>query len=119
MMTRWLLLLALALALPPRVSASEPASRPLTYEQHVRPILKAHCFQCHGEEEKPKAKLDLRLVRLLRRGGRSGEAIIPGRHEESLLWERIEADEMPPGEKKLSPGEKATIAAWIDQGAPN
>jgi hypothetical protein len=53
----------------------------LTYEQHVRPILKAHCFQCHGEQEKPKAKLDLRLVRLLRRGGRSGEAIVPGRHE--------------------------------------
>ena len=27
---------------------------------------------------------------------------MPGKHEESLLWERIDADEMPPGEKKLS-----------------
>ena len=34
-----------------------------TFEADVRPILKAHCFQCHGEEAKPKGGLDLRLVR--------------------------------------------------------
>src|SRR4051794_18405876 len=102
------------------VQGADPSARPLplTYEQHVRPILKARCFQCHGEEEKPKAKLDLRLARRLIQGGVSGAAILPGRHEESLLWERIDGDEMPPGEKKLSPLEKATIAGWIDQGAP-
>src|SRR4051794_1054568 len=78
--------------------APAPAHR-LTYERHVRPILRTHCFQCHGEEAKPKAGLDLRLVRLMRRGGESGEAIVPGQHAESLLWERLEADEMPPGDK--------------------
>src|SRR4051794_33096935 len=77
----------------------------LTYEQDVRPILKAHCFQCHGDEEKPKAKLDLRLVHFLTRGGTSGAAIVPGHREESLLCERLEADEMPPGDKKLSASE--------------
>jgi hypothetical protein len=99
------------------VRAEVPEGR-LTYKQHVRPLLKAHCFSCHGEEAKPKAKLDLRLVRLMKQGGISGAAIVPGRHEESLLWDRLEADEMPPGEKKLTPREKAVIAAWIDQGAP-
>ena len=89
----------------------------LTYEQHVRPILKTHCFSCHGEEEKPKGKLDLRLVRLIRHGGISGEAIVAGQRDDSLLWERIDADEMPPGEKKLSLHEKAAIGAWIEQGA--
>ncbi|SIO22841.1 Planctomycete cytochrome C [Singulisphaera sp. GP187] len=117
MMTRWLLLLALALALPPRVSASEPESRRLTYEQDVRPILKAHCFQCHGEEEKPKGKLDLRLVRLMKQGGVSGEALVPGNHQESFLWQRIDDEEMPPLDKKLSAKDKELIAAWIDQGA--
>jgi hypothetical protein len=97
------------------VGAEVPAR--LTYEQHVRPILKAHCFSCHGEEDKPKAQLDLRLVRNMRRGGTSGPAIVTGQHEESLLWERIEADEMPPGDRKLSSAQKATITAWIDQGA--
>ena len=100
----------------PATLAGEVAAR-LTFEQHVRPILKAHCFSCHGEEEKPKGRLDLRLVRTMTKGGTSGEAIVAGRHEESLLWERIDGDEMPPGEKKLTPEQKATITAWIDQGA--
>ena len=100
----------------PETLAGEVAAR-LTSEQHVRPILKAHCFACHGEEEKPKARLDVRLVRTMTKGGASGEAMVAGRHEESLLWERIEDDEMPPGEKKLTPAQKASIAAWIDQGA--
>jgi hypothetical protein len=84
--SRWSLPACLLCAGPwPRATArgadAGDRAASLTYEQHVRPILKAHCFQCHGEQEKPKAKLDLRLVRLLRRGGRSGEAIVPGRHE--------------------------------------
>ncbi|MBX6311890.1 MAG: PSD1 domain-containing protein [Isosphaeraceae bacterium] len=101
------------------VAGTAPAAPdgPLTFEQHVRPILKAHCFHCHGEQEKPKGKLDLRLVRLMIKGGRSGEAIVPGDHEQSYLWMRLDADEMPPGDKKLSTAEKSLIAAWIDQGA--
>ena len=109
-------MLCLAMTLTPAAIASGPDGS-TTFERDVRPILKAHCFQCHGEEEKPKGKLDLRLVRLMKQGGVSGEAIVPGSHEESLLWERIDDDEMPPVEKKLSAAEKATIAAWIDQGA--
>ena len=35
----------------------------LTFERDVRPILKTHCFLCHGEEEKPKGDVDLRLRR--------------------------------------------------------
>lgn len=120
MTTRWLLranwILWLTLALPLKVSASEPERR-LTYEQDVRPILKAHCFQCHGEEEKPKGELDLRLVHLMKQGGASGESLVPGNHEESFLWQRIDDDEMPPLDKKLPAKDKEIIAAWIDQGA--
>jgi cytochrome c553 len=93
------------------------AAARLTFEKDVRPIFKTYCFQCHGEEEKPKGKLDLRLARFIKRGGESGEAIVLGKHDESLLWERVDADEMPPGEKKLSEKDKRMIAAWIDGGA--
>lgn len=89
----------------------------LVYERHVRPILKAHCFHCHGEEQEHEAALDLRLVRSMLSGGDSGPAIQPGSHGHSLLWQRIDAEEMPPGEDKLSRQQRATIAAWIDQGA--
>src|SRR3954470_15194216 len=117
MNSRWLLHTSWLLFLPLNATllAVEPGRR-LTYEQDIRPILKAQCFHCHGEEEKPKGKLDLRLVRLMKQGGVSGESLVPGNHEESLLWQRIDDDEMPPLEKKLSAKEKGLIAAWIDQG---
>ena len=104
-------LIGLALTAPVRASDAP------SFEADVRPIFKTHCFHCHGEEPKLKGKLDLRFARAAIRGGESGEAIVPGQHVESLLWERVEAEEMPPGETKLSAQEKATLAAWIDAGA--
>jgi hypothetical protein len=53
-----------------------PAARAgseVTFERDVRPVLKAHCFQCHGERDKPKGKLDLRLRRTV------SPAAAPGR----------------------------------------
>lgn len=90
----------------------------LTFERDVRPIFKAMCFHCHGEDEIKKGDLDVRLVRLLKSGGESGPAILPGAPEKSLLWERIRTDEMPDGEKKLTQKEKDTIFQWIANGAP-
>jgi hypothetical protein len=87
------------------------------FETEVRPILKAHCFHCHGEEEKPKAALDLRLARLIFAGGESGPAVVAGKPDESLLYQRLHAGEMPPGKKKLSAQELATVRRWIAQGA--
>ena len=34
-----------------------------------------------------------------------------------MLWEKIASDEMPKGEHKLSPQDKARIHDWIEQGA--
>ncbi|HEX7377476.1 MAG TPA: PSD1 and planctomycete cytochrome C domain-containing protein [Pirellulales bacterium] len=88
-----------------------------TYEHDVRPIFKAHCFQCHGEDRKTEGGLDLRLKRLAEKGGDSGPAIVSAKPDESLLVERIRAGEMPPGEKKLSAQQIETIARWIRAGA--
>ncbi len=93
--------------------ANEPE---LLFERDVRPILKAHCFQCHGEEDKREGGLDGRLVRQLLVGGESGPAIVAGKPLESLLWNRIESEEMPP-KGKLSKAEKKILSDWIDQGA--
>ena len=92
-------------------------SSPLQFERDVRPILKAHCWQCHGEEQKLEGGLDARLVRLLKTGGETGAAIVPGDHAGSLLFQRTESGEMPPGKTKLSPEDVETIARWIDAGA--
>ncbi len=106
--------MCLAAALFSRGVGGEPSVR---FETHVRPILKAHCFQCHGEEEKPKGALDLRLVRLMLAGGASGPAVVPEKPDESLLYQRLVAGEMPPGKKKLSAQERSLVLRWIEQGA--
>ena len=88
-----------------------------TFEADVRPILKAHCFHCHGEEGKTEGNLDVRLVRLLVTGGESGPALVAGKAGQSYLMERLENGEMPPGEKKVAAEELRVIREWIDQGA--
>ncbi len=97
--------------------AETSETAPLSFERHVRPILKEHCFQCHGERKNPRNDLDLRLVRTMIEGGLSGEAIVPGHREDSFLWMLIEDDEMPPVDTKLSDQQKQIIGAWIEQGA--
>ena len=113
----WVLAVARA---PAALAADATADQApaLTYEEHIRPILKAHCFHCHGAEGPPKAGLDLRLRRSIERGGESGSALKPGSREESLVYLRPHAGEMPPTDAKPSAEEVETIGLWIDAGAP-
>jgi hypothetical protein len=92
----------------------------LTFERDIRPILKARCFHCHGEEEEVEGNLDVRLRRFLEKGGDSGPAIVPGKPGESPLVERIRSGDMPPVEdesKKVTAAELKLIEQWIAQGA--
>ena len=89
----------------------------LTYEQHIRPIFRAHCFDCHGATEELEGELDLRQVRLMKKGGSSGSAIELDNPASSLVLIRIQEGEMPPGEVKLSDEEIQTLRRWIEQGA--
>ena len=87
------------------------------FEKEIRPILKAACFHCHGEDNVRKGDLDLRLVRLMIEGGKSGPALHPEKPDQSLLWKNISTDRMPKGEKKLSTEQKEKILKWIEQGS--
>jgi len=99
-------------------AVSARAEPVLTFEQQVRPILKAHCFSCHGDAGQRKGGLDLRLRRLLVAGGESGPVIVPGDRQASELFGRIREGVMPPGEVKLKAEEIERIGRWIDLGAP-
>ncbi len=89
----------------------------LTYEHDIRPIFRAHCFDCHGASEEIEGELDLRLVRLMIRGGDSGPAIVASKPDESLLVDRIRSGDMPPGPSHLSDQEIDTIERWIASGS--
>lgn len=91
----------------------------LTYEKDVRPILKTHCFHCHGEGGEVEGGLDLRLRRLIAKGGDSGQVLVPGKPKQSLLLDRLHDGDMPPEDVSLRPAasEIATIERWIAGGA--
>ncbi|MDG2223751.1 MAG: PSD1 and planctomycete cytochrome C domain-containing protein [Rubripirellula sp.] len=89
----------------------------LTFERDVRPLLKAHCFHCHGEAGLSEGELDLRLRRWIIAGGDSGTAVHPGDPDASLLLQRVLDGEMPPGETKLSDAETGVLREWIAEGA--
>jgi len=90
---------------------------PLSFERHVRPILKSHCFHCHGEDNVLEGGLDLRLQRLLVKGGESGPAIVAGDAAHSVLLERVRSGEMPPKGGPLPAHDLEILEKWIAQGA--
>ena len=55
-------------------------------------------MKCHGAG-KLEGGLDLRGDPTMLKGGDSGPAVVLGKPEESLLVQRIESGEMPPGKK--------------------
>ena len=93
------------------------AGEVLTFEKHVRPILKAQCFHCHGEDGETKGELDVRLARFLIKGGKDGPAIVPGDAAKSHLLELVKKGEMPKGKAKLKDKDIATLEQWVAQGA--
>jgi len=102
----------LLFAAPPVIAAAPP-----TFEKDIRPILKAHCFDCHGEGEKLNGGLDLRLQRLMLKGGDDGPVIVPGKPDRSLLFKLVHSGEMPKRDKKLTREQVALIKQWIATGA--
>lgn len=108
--------LTLALLALPAVRA--PAEEALTFEQHVRPILKAYCLDCHGAGEKLKGGLDLRLKRFAEHGGTNGPVLVPGNPAKSLLLQRMKSGQMPTTEKKVPAEMIAVVEKWIAGGAP-
>ena len=106
-------LLPTVLAAAPSVSATET----VYYDKHIRPIFKTHCFRCHGEGGELKGGLDLRMHRLILKGGKKGAVVLPGKRSESRLFEFVKAGKMPPEKERLPAADVELIGRWLDGGA--
>ena len=98
---------------------SKPTPEQLQFfETKVRPILVANCQKCHSGKE-PKGDLSLDSRGGLIAGGESGDVVVPGQPQKSLLVEAINRTsiEMPP-DKKLADADIATLTEWVKLGAP-
>ncbi len=89
----------------------------------VLPLFKAKCFACHGDDpDDLKSGFDMRNRAGLLEGGDSGEpAVVPGKPEDSPLYEAVrwEGLEMPPKENdRLTAAQIEKIRQWIAAGAP-
>ena len=91
------------------------------FETKIRPVLVAHCYECHsGEAATPKGGLRLDLRETILAGGDSGPAVIVGKPAESPLLQalRYESFEMPP-KGKLPDSVIADFERWIQMGVPD
>ncbi len=100
------------------VLAANASAAELTFERDVRPILKKNCFMCHGEGEKLKGGVDLRLRRLMLGKTKDGEPVLtPGKPAASEIVQVLRHGEMPEKGKPLAPEQIALIEQWVLQGA--
>src|SRR5215208_5839183 len=99
------LFLSIGIMLAAGVSSAQdakPAAK-ITYDDHVRPILREHCFTCHSID-KQESGLQLDTYAKMMAGGSSGEIVIAGDLGSSRLWALVshaEDPKMPPKQDKL------------------
>lgn len=83
-----------------------------TFEQDILPILAKRCHHCHGGDL-TEARLDLRTLSAIVRGGENGPAVVRVSPQNSLLMEKVASGEMPPGKEKLTAAELALVRRWV------
>jgi hypothetical protein len=86
--------------------------------ESIAAIFEKRCVNCHNSSES-KGGFSIDSREAFRAGGESGDTIVVGRPNESLLIEMISGDapEMPKGGDKLSNDQIELIQQWIATGA--
>src|SRR5258706_5412289 len=92
----------------------------VTYQDHVLPILRNTCLNCHNPDKK-KGGLVVSTYGVMGPGGGSGKAVEPGDPDSSKLFKGVawaEEPNMAPKGDKLADKDIAVIKAGIAGGAP-
>lgn len=91
------------------------------FETKIRPVLVAHCYECHSAESDDLAgNLAVDTRDGLLHGGDMGPAVVPDDAEASLLLSALEYEslEMPP-DQQLPAAVVKDFRQWIELGAPD
>jgi ankyrin repeat protein len=101
------------------LQAQKPAApSSIDFARDIQPILRTHCYECHGPTKQMNGfRLDRRSRAL---AGITRPNIIPGSSESSRLFRRVLSAEfgtqMPPDDA-LTADEVGVLKRWIDEGA--
>ena len=96
-------------------AANAQAPAKVTYAEHIAPIFRNICTNCHNPDKK-KAGLDLTTYAGALAGSENGPVIKPGNADGSLMYKvcmQVEDPKMPPKGDKLSEAELALLKNWI------
>ena len=95
------------------------ADEPRNFEDHILPLLREHCANCH-RPGKTRGGLDVTTMEKLEKGGSAGPSVISGLAENSPLFRAIShignEEAMPPEQDKLPPHILAAFKLWIEGG---
>lgn len=99
-----------------------PSAEEIAYfKNNVRPILVAHCYNCHSQDFKEAGGLRVDTHDGFFTGGKSGPPVIPGHPEQSLLIKKLLLKDpkhrMPQEAPPLSSDEIAILTKWVKDGA--
>lgn len=100
------------------ITVPAAAQDKVTYQDHVLPIFRNACLNCHNPDKK-KAGLDLSSYSGAMTGSENGKVIEPGDNEGSQLYRlvaRTEEPFMPPKGDKLPDKDLELIKKWINGG---
>jgi hypothetical protein len=100
-------------------AVSRDGADAVDYARDIKPVLMARCVSCHGAIQH-KGGLRLDTARAMIAGGDSGPAIEPGHVEDSLLLDRVTAEEgrrMPPEGEPLTSLQVERLREWVAHGA--
>ena len=93
------------------------------FESKIRPILVAHCYECHSSNGRAESELVVDHRDGLLVGGRRGPAVVPGDPRQSLLLRSLRHPSpklrMPHGRDPLHESVIADFERWILAGAPD
>ncbi len=96
--------------------AAPPPPADEDLEASALALLEKRCLACHNSGTKSSG-LDLSTLAGARRGGAKGPALVEGAPDESLLYRRVAAGEMPLG-NPLPDEERELLHRWIEAGSP-
>lgn len=97
----------------------------ISFSKDVKPLINKYCVTCHTAEVDHPSELFADSYEDLMKGGRHGPSILPGKAEESVLYQKLKSPTpfgrvMPPSKKiKLTEEQKKIFRDWINQGAKN
>lgn len=93
-------------------ATSNATAQDSLFQRHIAPLFAQRCLECHDANTR-EGDLDLSSPADLTIPGTT--VLVPGDPSASLLWQRVDADEMPP-EHPLSAAEKKLLHEWIGAG---